>query len=366
MAVTYELHRGLEALRGLRAEWERLDAATTAPYFQSWALAQAWTETLGQQVGCEPTVVVCRTADKTVGIFPAARIRRKGLSVLTWLGIPHVQDSGDVLFDRSNPDVLVEAFAHESLRVLQESIRGAVLHFGHVREDAVVFPALSGAFWQHGHGVVPVTHNRVDALPCGDGLSKQMRKSLRRKRNMMTREGGYLIDEIALGGEEGYELLSYLLNLKSAQRAQAGKPSDLLDEGALAFYRRQTELGADGRIVTLAFEGKPIAGMFDVVQHNCRYSIVLAFDAAYSRYSPGLVLEAEVVCGWLDTESEREFNFGWGDDAYKYHWHPTEKHLTTFIGKGPAGAAILSAMRLRSAFGRSPSRRTTTGDAREG
>jgi len=169
---------------------------------------------------------------------------------------------------------------------------------------------------------------------------------------VLEREGGIRYEEVVMGGEESYELLHHLLRLKSTQRAQAGKVADFLDETALAFYRRQTELGAEGRLATLTFAGRPIAGMYDIVRGNRRYSAVLAYDAEYSRYSPGLVLEANVVCGWLDSQTDGEYNFGWGDDAYKYHWKPTDRPLTTFVDRGLGGLAALSGMRLRTAFKR--------------
>lgn len=352
MTVTYKLHRGADALNELRDEWVQLETTTAASYFQCWALAQAWTETLSHHVAGEPLVVVCRTAERPVGIFPAARIRSQGLPLVTWLGIPHVQDSGDVLFDESNPFVLADDFVGESLRMLREVARGAVLHFGHVREDAIAFPGLARACWHHRRGVVPVAHKELDSQPYEDCLSRQLRKTLRRKRNVLEREGGIRFEETVMGGEEGYELLGHLLRLKSAQRAQAGKPADFLDDRALAFYRRQTELGAEGRLATLMFADRPIAGMFDIVRGNRRYSAVLAYDAEYARYSPGLVLEANVVCGWLDSQVDGEYNFGWGDDAYKYHWKPVDRHLTTFVGRGPGGLAALSVMRLRNALNR--------------
>ena len=356
MALTYELHRGPEALRELRGEWEQLETATAAPYFQCWALAQAWTEILSHHVAGEPLVVVCRSAEKPVGIFPAARIRSRGLSLVTWLGIPHVQDSGDVLFDRSSPHVLADEFVEESVRILRDAARGAVLHLGHVREDAIAFPALSRLCWHHRRGVVPVARTEPDLQPYESCLSKQLRKSLRRQRNKMEREGGFRFEEVALDTEKGGELLRYLFDLKSAQRAQAGKTSDLLDEEALAFYRRQAQLGAQGRLSTLMFADKPVAGIFDIVQDVRRFSVLIAYDAEYARYSPGLVLDAHVLCDWLDSHDHAEYNFGWGDDAYKQHWRVTEIHLTTFVGKGPGGLAALSAMRLRDALAKARQR----------
>lgn len=130
-----------------------------------------------------------------------------------------------------------------------------------------------------------------------DALRGKKRKELRRLRNRLEEEGavafGRLDDRAMLGrwtldflalesagwkGREGTAL--------GADPASAKFFADALlssfDRGALRFYR-------------LTHAGKPIAMIVNFIESGAGYSFKIAYDEAYARYSPGVMIEIEMM-----------------------------------------------------------------------
>ena len=345
--MSYTILSGPDGLEQARESWTELERRDGVSYFQTYALARAWYETLGGRVGAQPQIVVLHDGDTPVGLFPGCVTRVHGVRVLTWMGLPDVLDSADVLFDTQQTHVSADEFVSEAVSRLRRANRVQPLLLSNIRADAVAYPALSATLNSYRHGVVPVVTANCVPDSYEASLSKGLRKNLRRRRNALTRNGGFVIEDRELGDEASFELLRSLCDLKIKQRELAGLRVDLVGEEYVAFLRMQTELGTTGVLSTLVFDGKMIAGMYDVIRGAVRYGILLAYDPEYARYSPGLVLETQSMRGWLCAGVPRTYDLGWGSDAYKNHWRPTEWPLTTFVGKGPAGLAILAASKTR-------------------
>jgi len=344
---TYTLLSGTDGLERAGTIWTELEDSCEASYFQTYALARAWYETLGPRVKARPQIVVLHENGTPVGLLPGCLTHVRGIQVITWMGLPDALDSGDVLFDARKASLPAGEFVREAVTLLKRANRLRPVLLSNVCADAIAYPPLDASFRQYRHGVIPVV-----TADCAPGSYEQtwspsLRKSIRRRRNVLTREGGYRIETTELDDAASFEQLRHLCNLKIRQRKGAGLQLDLIDDDYFAFIRRQTQLGAAGVLSTLVFRDRVIAGMYDVVRGNTRYSVLLAFDPEYAAYSPGLVLGSHVVRDWICAGVTRTYNLGWGSDAYKYHWRPTEMPLTTFVDKGVAGTAILAAVRLR-------------------
>lgn len=343
----YEIYRGSDAFRRARSCWRELEARCDASHFQTCALAEAWFEAYGSRAGAVPQILVLREGDETIGLFPGCVARVQGVRVITWLGLPEVLDSGDVLFDSGRSAVTADDFVVEAVTRLKRENRGLPLLLTNVRSDALAFPALSADCFRYSHGVIPEVI--ADDVPGSfDGrLSRSMQKTLRLKSNRLERDGGYTVEQVDLGMGSDFEPLQRLIELKVAQREAAGLKVEFDEREYFTFLRRQAELGARTQLSTLVFDGQAIAGTCDVERGDRRCLMLAAFDPRFSAYSPGLLLCWQVSRGWLDAAPGRVYSLGWGGDAYKYHWRPTEMPLCGFVGRGPAGIAIAAAIKTR-------------------
>ncbi len=338
--MSYTILSGPDGLEQARESWTELERRDGVSYFQTYALARAWYETLGGRVGAHPQIVVLHDGDAPVGLFPGCVTRVHGVRVLTWMGLPDVLDSADVLFDTQQTHVSADEFVCEAVSRLQRANRARPLLLSNIRADAVAYPALSATLNSYRHGVVPVVTGGGDPEFYEQTLSKGRQKAVHRQTHRLTRDGGFRFEEETLGDERSFDLLRHLCDLKVRQRELAGLSVDLIGGEYVAFIRRQTELGTEGVLSTLVFDEKVIAGTYDVIRGAARYGILLAYDPDYAAYSPGLVLDTHVMRDWLCSGVPRTFDLGWGGDSYKHHWRPTEWPLTTFVGKGPAGLAF--------------------------
>lgn len=345
--LSYAILSGPDGLEQARASWTELERRDGVSYFQTYALARAWYETLGARVDADPRIVVLHDGDVPVGLFPGCVTRVRGVRMLTWMGLPDALDSADVLFDPEHTHVSASEFVHEALARLRRANPFRPLLLSNVRADAIAYPALKATLNSYNHGVIPEITANCTPESYDQKLSKGHRKTVRRRVNALTRDGGFRIEDTALGDEASFELLRHLCDLKVRQRELAGLPVDLIGEEYIAFIRRQTELGTAGAISTLVFDGKVIAGLYDVIRGASRYGVLLAYDPDYATYSPGLVLDAHVMREWLCAGVPRTYDLGWGSDAYKHHWRPTEWTLSTFVDKGPAGLALLATSKAR-------------------
>jgi CelD/BcsL family acetyltransferase involved in cellulose biosynthesis len=345
----YDVLKGPDGLARAQTVWRTLERDTKAPYFQSYACARAWYETLGHRVDADPRLVVLQDEGRPVGLFPACIVRTRGIRVLTWMGTPHVTDSGDVLFDSARTRATADEFVRRSLRLLKSEDRGSPFLFANVKDTAVARPALAAALRSYKHGVVLYVPTEGDSVGYLASLASRQRNTIKRRIKKLERDGDCRFDVLSPRDEAAGTVLRHLFELKIRQREEAGLRIDLVDEDFLAFCLKQTEYGIEGHLATLEFDGQTIAGWFNV-QHNDRlYGVFTAYDPGYRPYSPGTVLTWFVIEDCFK-RGLVAYDMGYSGDAYKYEWNPVEVTLSTFVDRGPVGSLLCLAARARNRY----------------
>jgi CelD/BcsL family acetyltransferase involved in cellulose biosynthesis len=89
---------------------------------------------------------------------------------------------------------------------------------------------------------------------------------------------------------------------------------------------------------TLELNGKVIAASF-VWRYNSKLlDLTPAFDPDYSAFAPGTVLLRYMIEDSFGDEQIGEYDFGWGDDAYKFDWTTTERQARRLLIGAPVSA----------------------------
>lgn len=130
-----------------------------------------------------------------------------------------------------------------------------------------------------------------------NALRGKKRKELRRLRNRLEEDGAVAFETLGDGGALAAWTLDFLALEAAGWKgregtALAGDPASskffadalvaALGKGALRFHR-------------LTHGGKPIAMIVNFIEAGAGYSFKIAYDEAYARYSPGVMLEIEMM-----------------------------------------------------------------------
>lgn len=342
----YELLTGPAGLEDARTRWEDLANRSRASYFQTYAFAHAWYETLGQRAHASPRIVVLSDGDRAIGVFPACVVRLHGIPVVTWMGIPDAQDCGDALFDGTQTLVSADEFVDQSLSLLRKQDPLCPWLFLNVPDGGVASRVFESRMHGRRRGIIPIIDTSGDFEEYSAHLSRRRRANMRKCLNRLNTDGPYRFDSYLIQSEEGARRLDELFALKVRQRAEAGLPSELASESYRMFCQLHCECEPQGVVSVLLLNDRMIAGLYEIEYRDERIGVLTAYDPEYSRYSPGLTAE------WLTiqrcfADGTRDYNLGWGADAYKYYWNPREVQLTMYVNRGPVGRLLAAAATSR-------------------
>ncbi len=283
------------------AAWERLvaRAAEPNPFFEPWFLVPS----LQQWGAAERVTVKAWFLDgRLAGLMPIVRSAKYYSHILThatgWLhpnafcGVPLVVAGQEEAFWRA----LLAHFDRMARRAL-------FLHLPLLPAGGPVDAALERVLASS-----PRAHYRVAeenrAFLTGEmsaaeylegSMSAKKRKELRRQHNRLAEEGTLAFER--LEGEAGLsEWTAEFLALEAAGwKGEAGSALASAPDTAALFTQSLAGAAAAGRLERLALrlDGRPIAMLANFITPPGAYSFKTAFDEAYARFSPGMLLQLE-------------------------------------------------------------------------
>jgi CelD/BcsL family acetyltransferase involved in cellulose biosynthesis len=157
------------------------------------------------------------------------------------------------------------------------------------------------------------------------------KKSLLRHENYFRREGRLVISH-ACTADEILPQLDEFFAQHIARRAATPNPSLFQDERQRDYYRSiAANIGPTGwlRFTRIDWNGNPIAFHFGA-SYAGRYLFgIPSFAIDLERYSPGEALLRQLILAAID-EGAAIFDFGIGDEAYKYRFATREEQLVTW------------------------------------
>ncbi|MFO0983017.1 MAG: GNAT family N-acetyltransferase [Planctomycetota bacterium] len=113
------------------------------------------------------------------------------------------------------------------------------------------------------------------------------------------------------------------------------------------FYRRLAEVAGERgwlHLRTLELEHTPIAYDYNVAFAGRVVSLKASFDAAYASYSPGTLLQWDVIKQFLEA-GVHHIDLLWGNATYKRRWATqVEPHVEIFLFNRTRAASVLHAL----------------------
>lgn len=284
-----------------RAAWERLvtRAAEPNPFFEPWYLIPS----LRQWGASEGVRVKAWFHDgRLAGLMPVARQARYYGHPLThaavWLhanafcGVPLVAKGLEARFWE-------DLLAHFDRR----AARALFLHLPQMPAEGPAYAALETVLAARRRPYyIAARENR--AMLAGEtsaatyleaAMSAKKRKELRRQHNRLAEEGALTFERLE-GGEGIAEWTAEFLALEAAGwKGEAGSALASSPDTAALFTDALAGAAAAGRLERLALQldGRAIAMLANFITAPGAYSYKTAFDEAYARFSPGMLLQLE-------------------------------------------------------------------------
>jgi CelD/BcsL family acetyltransferase involved in cellulose biosynthesis len=282
-----------------RAAWERLAAraAEPNPFFEPWYLLPGL-----RQWGADVQVAAWFHEGRLSGIMPLARPSRyyghRVPHVAGWLhanafcGVPLVAAG------------LEDAFWHAMLTYLdRHSGRALFLHLPQLPADGPVHAALERVLAARARRhYIAASEARAmlagetsAAAYCEAAMSAKKRKELRRQQSRLAEEGALAFER--LEGDKGLsEWTAEFLALEAAGwKGEAGSALASAPDTLALFTAALAGAATAGRLERLALrlDGRAIAMLANFITVPGAYSYKTAYDEAYARFSPGMLLQLE-------------------------------------------------------------------------
>jgi CelD/BcsL family acetyltransferase involved in cellulose biosynthesis len=336
-------------LDGLEPEWDGLVCAMPRPSpFLLHGWVRAWWSHYGP--ARELAVACARRDGRLVGLLPLCIERRGGLRVATFLG-GRESALADVLLASGEPVDTAGALLAEAGRAPFQLVD----LFGLPADSRLAAAAPAGAV-----SVVERVEAPVLDMPDGweaayTARTGSKKRNLHRRRLRQLREAGEVEFAVARDGAELASALEEAFSLHALRFHDRPDDSTFGTSRGHDFHReafaRLAPLGV-ARIVTLRVDGRAIAFHSYLALEGTMYVHRLAFDPAFSRFSPGLVTTLQALAT-ASAEGLVRAEFLGGDERYKLELADRMEPLYEAIGlgRGLSGRAA-SAARVRGIVAR--------------
>ncbi|MCW5807119.1 MAG: GNAT family N-acetyltransferase [Deltaproteobacteria bacterium] len=362
-ALTVAVERTPDGLEAHLRAWDELaaDAIDPNPFYEPYALLAAWR---AMRVELEVVLVwapnpLPAQPPLLTGLVPLVRHRRyRGAPVAALATWRHV-------YAYLGTPLVRAGRAHETLDALFDwlpSSGATLLELDDVRGDGAFRHALVDALnRRRRHAYTSAIATRAMFRRARDAetylvaaMGGKKRKELRRQERRLAEAGAVAFDE--LPREAGAAALDAWIDdyLELEQRGWKGRGGTALrDEpaGLAAFRALAHGAHARGRWMTLALrlDGRPIAMKCNVRCGDGGVAYKIAYDEAFARFSPGVLLEVEHVrrqhepggVAWMDSGAAADhpmINHLWRDRA-------TIETIVVSTGR-PGGSLAVAAMPL--------------------
>lgn len=345
----------LDDFAGLAAPWDELVRSMPRP---SPFLLHGWLEEWCRHnaEGVRPLVHAAFDDGRLVGGLPLCLVERRGLQVLSFQGGSQ-SALADLVLDRAAPASIAKALADGA----ESSGQDLALLYG--------LPASSRLVEAMGPDRLHlVERSEAPVLELAGGWEQVYRaKTTGKRRNQDARKRkqlaavGRLETQVAREPDELEAALEDAFELHEIRWLGRPDGSGFATPTGRQFHRaalrRLAQLGIP-RIVILRLDGRPIAFHYFFLLERRMYVHRLAFDPAYSRYSPGLLNTLDSIEA-AAAEGATMVEFLGGAERYKIQLADRLEPLYEAIGLAPtlrgrlAVAAVVNGVRLRKRAKRS-------------
>jgi CelD/BcsL family acetyltransferase involved in cellulose biosynthesis len=349
----FEIIRDASGLAEIGPAWQELWERSGAPIFQSHAWIEAWWNTTPGQDRRQLVVATLWRGESLQGVMALSVRRDRGLRLLEWAG-RDACDYCDALLEPGAPPAMLERlWAHVARNVrfdvclLNRLLPGA-------RVWALGEPASRARLGanrrlEHSHRVAGPWANGAEWF---DHFPKKIRQNFKRGVKSLEEGAESLQFRLLPPDADLGPVLARLSTFKRMWLQKNGITAPLFDEGAPMLPALAEVLVRSGqmRMFVLERDGEIIALSLNFQQGRSLMAFVTAYDPAFERGSPGMVLLMDYI-GWAFDNGLSEVDFLTGDEGFKNRFANEDVPLASLAGAGSLlGRLVLLADEAKERF----------------
>jgi CelD/BcsL family acetyltransferase involved in cellulose biosynthesis len=330
-----ELVRDNAGLIEIGPAWQALWLRSGMPIFQSHAWISAWWNHLADRSARELLIVLAWRGDQLQAVLPLAIHRRSGLRMLEWAGRDVCDYCDALMMPGLSRDILSRMWGEVCVKA-----RFDVSLLNRLLPDAHAWSLLEAGRGTRLRANRRMEHSTRVAGDWADGAAwfdhfpKKIRQNY--KRGVKFLEDGATLQFRLLPPDTDFgPVLAQLSAFKRLWLAKTGFIAPLFDEGAPMLPALAKVLAEAGtlRIYVLERDGAMIALSLNFVEGDSLLAFVTAYDPAFERGSPGMVLMMDYI-RWAFDHGCREVDFLTGDEDFKHRFGAHEVPLASMAGAG--------------------------------
>jgi CelD/BcsL family acetyltransferase involved in cellulose biosynthesis len=330
-----ELVREASRLSEIGPAWQALWRCSGMPIFQSHAWISAWWNHLADRDARELLIVLAWRGDQLRAVLPLAIHRRGRLRMLEWAGRDVCDYCDALMLPGLPPDILAGMWGEVCAKA-----RFDVSLLNRLLPDAHAWSLLSSERGKRLRANRRMEHSTRVAGQWADGAAwfdhfpKKIRQNYKRGVKFLE-EGASLRFRLLPPEADFAPVLAQLAAFKRLWLTKAGHIAPLFDEGAPMLPALAKVLAEAGtlRIFVLERDGAIIALSLNFMEGDSLLAFVTAYDPAFERGSPGMVLMMDYI-RWAFDEGCREVDFLTGDEDFKHRFGAHEVPLASMAAAG--------------------------------
>lgn len=307
-------------------DWARLQSASgAAEIFQHFAWIRAWWQSLGKNCRLFTPAVLRR--GRVVAILPLVldgrRLRFLGYSVSDYNHFLAEPDGSNAALELCLDTLRAHAGAWDEIQM--ENVPESSLLAGCIRSLPVRWQRLMVATPADPCPTMLIENNRQDVLKSSMDKLKRAVNRLRRTGNLGFR---HFVDPA-----EAAAHLPEFFRQHIRRSAIAGRRSGFLDADYASFYRALAErMGPENeiRFSVLELDGRAVAYHFGSLFHGKYLWYKPSFDVDLFDLAPGQAMLWHLF-DYLQTADAKEFDFGRGDETFKYRFSNHVRRNLAFV-----------------------------------
>ena len=352
--------RNYHQITDLHDEWQRLQSICADSWpFNSWEWCVTWFRYFGEDR--KPFVLLVRKAGKMIGLWP---LMMSTQDIGIGIKLRRLQFVGYRKDFRWNDCMDILAVEDEKANVIEQGLRflhGYRYHWDQldlwdIPETSMTIEVLKETARRYSwylevaeNAVCPyVTTNKVDWEEYQKSRVKSARGDIGRQKKRLQKIGDLKV--IYFYGEDIQKRLPFLFNMHKNRWAHTNTPSIFeRDAQHKDFYRAIGSIFFPEHLtlMELQLNGEPIASHFGFVWKRRLCYMTPVFDWNYCNYSPGKILNYEIIKYGFENDHIDIIDFQRGAEAYKYDWATSKLHVYHIVLWSPV-RRIRSLLRLRT------------------
>ena len=312
----------------ISADWDRLlQSLPGGSVLQSYRFLRGWWEHLGGDKNLY--IVLAEIEDKPVGFIPLQRrvstLWGRQYRTLEFIGMPDELLRPALVFPQDSGEALQAAL--EALWARKDEwdhveLEEVIVDEGVRREiDEIAADHRLLTRWQPFHAC-PLLDLRQDWAEYKAGLSSKLKKNLRYLNGKLRKQGVVRCDVNKSVSKVRRALQTFIEIEKRSWKPEAGIGVSRSSKYQCFYEALLTNYAETGqaRVIILWLDDKPIAGTLSIQEDGHYYSLQIAHDQAFDRFSPGTLLEAMELEGLMNEKAFTTFEFFGGAMSNKRRW----------------------------------------------